>query len=92
MRTHLKKRIEVVMVNDGQDVVIVNEKQMVNPIRYEIYLQDLNDRNINLKMLGYVNAQDEAISCCKMFKEALQATMHEVEYKNCTVFFRPAYV
>lgn len=64
------------------------------PLYYEIYLQDLSNDYIDLTLLGRARTREEAATCCRLFKEALQTAqgrdLHDKGYRaNCTIFFRP---
>lgn len=67
--------------------------ELTVPLYYEIYLQDLTNSYIDLILLGRVNTHDEAINCCKIFKEAINNTKDKFfegrNLRNCTVLFKP---
>lgn len=62
------------------------------PLYYEIYLQDLIHDYIDLTLLGTAKTIEEARTCCKLFREAIE-TSHARDLgdlrSRCTVFFRP---
>ena len=68
--------------------------EITQVLYYEIMLQDLSCPYIELIPLGTARTQSEAITCCKLFKEALlTAEARKVSdnrnLQNCTVVFRP---
>ena len=66
--------------------------QIAVPLYYEIYLQDLLHDYIDLKLLGTARTIEEARTCCRLFREAME-TAHTRDLEDfrsrCTVFFRP---
>ena len=62
--------------------------ELAVPIAYEIYLQSLNNPDIDLIRLGIVETQQEAINCCKMFKKVL-AKRHDIS--SSTIINRPIF-
>ena len=62
------------------------------PLYYEIYLQDLIHDYIDLQLLGTIRTIEEARTCCKLFREAIE-TSNERNLPDlssrCTVFFKP---
>lgn len=69
----------------------MNEPSQV--LYYEIMLQDLSCPYIELIPLGVAKTQSEAMSLCKMFREALTTSqgrgVNDRNYSSCTVVFKP---
>ena len=66
--------------------------QVAIPLHYEIYLQDLKHDYIDLQLIGIARTIEEARTCCKLFREAIE-TSHARDVgdlrSRCTVFFKP---
>lgn len=61
----------------------MEEKELLVPEQYEIFMQDLSKPHIELTLLGTVRNIDEARAMTKMFREAFAKTN-----KDATVVFR----
>ncbi len=72
---------------------MTEDKSPAIVVSYEIYLQDLSNEYIDLSLIGYARTKEEAIMCCRLFREALGTakTRGAVDKSpdRLTVFFRP---
>lgn len=71
---------------------MTDNTQVAIPLYYEIYLQDLLNDYIDLELLGTARTIEEARTCCKLFREAIETAqsrgLPDVRSRY-TVFFRP---
>lgn len=66
--------------------------QIAVPLYYEIYSQDLICDYIELKLLGTVRTIEEARTCCKLYREAIETSQSRGLpdlRSRVAVFFRP---
>lgn len=70
----------------------MEETAVAIPLYYEIYKQDLINEYIDLELLGTARTIEEARTCCKLFREAIETTQQRGLpdlRSRATVFFRP---